>query len=142
VAGFIALEDGRAYAASNHATDAMMRSIADAVEATELAEWILSQQSEFVGLGMTCDDLREVAPADRRDVRDAIRRGYARARTGAFDPFPDAEEQYRESWLSRYADLVEMLDRSAAGEDPALFNPHMRDVLPATGRRAGPGWNE
>ncbi len=33
-----------------------------------------------------------------------------------------------------------MIDRSLAGEPPEAFNPHMRGLIPPTGRRLGPGW--
>jgi hypothetical protein len=65
MAGFIVMEDGRAYAASNRATDAVIRAIAVEVEDREFRAWLLQQQSQFVGMGMTSVDLREVAPKYR-----------------------------------------------------------------------------
>ena len=61
-AGFIVLEDGRAYAAANWAADATLRAISREVSDGDLRQWLLAQQSEQVGLGMTSVDLREIAP--------------------------------------------------------------------------------
>jgi hypothetical protein len=66
MAGFIVMEDGRAYAASNQATDAVIRTIAAEVEDRGFRAWLLQQQSQFVGMGMTSVDLREVAPEHRQ----------------------------------------------------------------------------
>jgi hypothetical protein len=66
MAGFIVLKDGRAYAAANWATDAVIRAIAAEVEDGEFRAWLLAQQSEFVGMGLTSVDLREVAPSTVR----------------------------------------------------------------------------
>ena len=78
VGGFIVLEDGRAYAASNWATDAMLRAISREISDHALRQWLLAQQSERVGMGMTSVDLREIAPHYRTVVHVAIRRAHER----------------------------------------------------------------
>lgn len=142
VAGFIVLEDGRAYAAANWATDAMLRAIGREIRDAVLREWLLSQQSVFVGMGMTSVDLREIAPQFRPVLRSAIREAHARVRCeGEFEELK-AGSQWRDGWLKRFDDLAEMLRRCEVGEPPQAFNPHMRDLLPPTGNRAGPGWDQ
>jgi hypothetical protein len=69
VGGFIVLEDGRAYASSNWATDATLRAVSREVSDQALRDWLLAQQSERVGMGMTSVDLREVGPAWRARAR-------------------------------------------------------------------------
>jgi hypothetical protein len=82
VGGFIVLEDGRAYAAANWATDATLRAISREASDTALRGWLLAQQSEHVGMGMTSVDLREIAPRYRPVLRAAIRRAYERVING------------------------------------------------------------
>jgi hypothetical protein len=141
VAGFIVLEDGRAYAASGWATDATLRVIARSVEDEPLRSWLLAQQGVFVGSGLTAVDLRELAPQCRPVMRSAIRDAYHRVDVdGGFEDLVPGQEPGA-SWIQRLGELVEMLDRSEAGEAPEAFNPHMRQLLPASGHEAGPGWD-
>ena len=139
--GFIVLEDGRAYAASNWATDATLRAVSREVSDRSLQSWLLAQQSEHVGMGMTSVDLREVAPRYRRVLRAAIRRAYERVVTD--DKFEDLHsgDKWWTGWLKYFHDLVEMVARSEAGEPAESFNPHMRRLIPPTGRQEGPGWD-
>ena len=58
-------QPGRAYAASNWATDATLRAIAAEVVDPDLDAWLLDQQSTVVAMGMTSVDLREMAPQYR-----------------------------------------------------------------------------
>jgi hypothetical protein len=140
VGGFIVLADGRAYAASNWATDATLRAIARSVTDDPLRTWLLAQQSEVVGMGMTSVDLREIAPQLRPVMASAIRDAFRRVQAeGRFDQLT-AGDTYWDGWLQLFADLVEMLDRSEAGEPPSDFNPHMRGLLPSRNGRVGPGW--
>lgn len=142
MAGFIVLEDGRAYAAANWAADAALRAIGREIGDAALREWLLAQQSELAGMGMTSVDLREVAPRFRPVLRAAIRDAHARLwRDGGFEHLK-AGDAWWDGWLRRFDDLAEMLRRCEAGEPPQAFNPHMRAVLPPTGNRAGPGWDE
>lgn len=139
MAGFIVMEDGRAYAASNRATDAVIRAIAAEVEDGEFRAWLLQQQSQFVGMGMTSVDLREVAPKYRQGFYRAARRAYQRAASAGSEHLTCDLEGVG-GWLERFGELVVMIDRSLAGEPPEAFNPHMRGLIPPTGRRRGPGW--
>lgn len=142
VAGFIVLEDGRAYAAANWATDAALRAIGREIRDGGLREWLLEQQSVFAGMGMTSVDLREIAPQFRPVLRAAIRDAHSRlVRDGGFEELK-AGTQWWDGWLKRFDDLAEMLRRCEAGEPAREFNPHMRDLLPATGDHAGPGWDQ
>jgi hypothetical protein len=94
----------------------------------------------FAGMGLTRVDLREVAPRYRPVLRAAIRDAHARLlREGGFENL-NAGGTWWDGWLRRLGDLTEMLRRCEAGEPPEAFNPHMRNVLPPTGRREGPGW--
>jgi len=140
VGGFIVLEDGRAYAAANWATDATLRAISREVSDPVLRAWLLAQQSRQVGMGMTSVDLREIAPHCRPVLRTAIRRVYEQvASEGRFENL-HAGDGWWDGWLSLFHDLVEMLARSAAGEAAGSFNPHMRALIPPSGRQVGPGW--
>ena len=139
--GFIVLEDGRAYAVANWATDATLRAISREVSDPALRAWLLAQQSEHVGMGMTSVDLREIAPRFRPVLRAAIRRAYERViNDDRFENLHPGDNWWAE-WLKAFHDLVEMLARSEAGEPAESFNPHMRALIPPTGRQQGPGWD-
>jgi hypothetical protein len=142
VAGFIVLEDGRAYAAANWATNATLRAISREVSDDDLRQWLLAQQSGQVGMGMTSVDLREIAPHYRSVLHAAIRHAYERvAREGRFESLRTGDDSWA-GWVQLFGELVEMLSRSEAGEPPGDFNPRMRTLMPATGRHRGPGWDE
>jgi hypothetical protein len=141
VAGFIILADGRAYAASNGAYDSTIESIAEALTETQegrlLAEWILNQRCAIKGMGLGCVDVRELAPKNQelflRAVRDAYHIQEGRGPVGSRTP-----NSWR-SWIGLFADLVKMIECVERGEPPGQFNPHMRDVIPPTHEKAGPG---
>jgi hypothetical protein len=142
VGGFIVLEDGRAYAASNWATDAMLRAISREISDHALRQWLLAQQSERVGMGMTSVDLREIAPHYRTVVHVAIRRAHERVmKEGRFENLQVGSEWWA-GWVKLSGELVEMLRRSEAGEPAEDFNPHMRALIPPSGQRVGPGWGQ
>lgn len=142
VAGFIVLEDGRAYAAANWATDATLRAISREVGDDDLRHWLLAQQSDQVGMGMTSVDLREIAPHYRPMLHAAIRQAFERViQDGRFESLRADDDRWA-GWLQLFDDLVEMLGRSEAGEPPEeAFNPHMRALIPPTERHLGPGWD-
>jgi hypothetical protein len=106
VAGFIVLEDGRAYAASNFATNAMLRAISPAVDDAALKVWLLAQQSQYVGMGHTCVDLRELAPRYRPVMRAVICRAYERVISEGFENLRPGDDWWA-SWLRGFHDLVE-----------------------------------
>jgi hypothetical protein len=139
MAGFIVMEDGRVYAASSRATDAVIRAIAAEVDDREFRAWLQQRQSQFVGMGITSVDLREVAPRHRQGFYRAARRAYERAASEGFEGRTGDSEGFG-GWLERFGDLVGMIDRSLAGESSEAFNPHMRGLIPPTGWRRGPGW--
>jgi hypothetical protein len=139
MAGFIVLEDGRAYAAANWATDATLRAIAAEVADPELRAWLLDQQSSVVGMGMTSVDLRQIAPQFRAVLREAIRSAYHRVSENGFESLI-ARDANTEGWLGRFNDLVTMLDKCDAGDPAEDFNPHMRALIPDRGGRVGSGW--
>lgn len=135
------MEDGRAYAAANWATDATLRAISREVNDTALRAWLLSQQSQHVGMGMTSVDLREIAPRYRPVLRAAIRQAYQRVITdGRFENLHHGDTWWT-GWLQLFRDLAEMLARSEAGEPAESFNPHMRALIPPSGDQKGPGWD-
>jgi hypothetical protein len=143
MAGFIVLQDGRAYAASNWGFDRTVAAIAAVLserkESQALAEWLMQQSSEIVGMGMGKVDIRELTAQNRElfinAVREAFKRAEAQDLGGWYDP------QLFPSWLGRFQDLVTMLDSIERGEPPATFNPHMRDVCKPSGEHSGPGWD-
>src|SRR6266487_3303421 len=98
MAGFIVMEDGRAYAASNRATDAVIRAIAAEVEDREFRAWLLQQQSQFVGMGTTSVDLREVAPKYREGFYRAARRAHERAASEGLERLTGDSEGLVSGW--------------------------------------------
>jgi hypothetical protein len=124
VGGFIVLSDGRALALNNFATDRIILALAAELPACAFRDWLLAQQSLFVGPGMTSVDVRELTPENARALLGAIRRVAA-------DPArADAD-------ITLLADMAAAAER---GEPPMDLNPHMRNPLPPTGGRSGPGW--
>ena len=142
MAGFIVLNDGRAWAAANWAYDAAVRSIARALrsgsEANALGAWLLDQTCETQGAGLGHIDIRELTPKNQSMLVAAIRRAVADHSEPAKTDFADAD--IYPAWLDRFAVLVPMIESLERGEPPMALNPHMDDVIPATGRRSGPGW--
>jgi hypothetical protein len=133
VAGFIVLADGRAFALNNWATDVVIRTLAAELPAGAFRAWLLAQQSVVVGMGQTSVDVRELAPGNARELLAAIRR-VAHGQMRAGDLPPDVD------WAAHFGLLADMLDSVERGEPPETLNPHMRDVIPPTGARSGPGW--
>ena len=132
MAGFIVLSDGRAFSFRNWATDVVIRTIAAALPAGELREWVLAQQSSEVGAGMTNIDVRELTPANAEELLTAIR--HVADNVSSYDLPADSD------WAAHFRLLADMVDAAERGEPPQELNPHMRDVLPPTGRRSGPSW--
>jgi hypothetical protein len=134
VGGWIVLRDGRAFAIKNPMTDAMLRAIASELAPGRLQDWLLAQQSEAPGQWEAHVDVRELTPANAEAVRAAIRPVASRLAHG-HNPYGLADE-YREL----FALLAEMVDAADRGDPPMDLNPHMRDVIPYSGDRSGPGW--
>lgn len=140
MAGFIVLDDGRAYAAAGWATDAVIRAVSGELCDGEFKEWLLQQQRDRVGLGMTNVDMGTIAPHHRRELKQAIRA--ARARMGPEPPASWGDAKLWPGWLVRFDELVQMLDSIDRGEPPEAYNPHMRATIPQPNERQGPGWEE
>lgn len=139
MAGFIVLEDGRSYAASGRATDAVIRAIAAELADPVFAEWLTGCQAQFLGSGMGGVDVRQIAPQHREPFYEAARAAFGRARDNGFEHMEPGSDELA-TWLSNFGDLIEMVDRWRAGEAPELFNPHVAGLEPPTDRREGPGW--
>lgn len=142
MSGFLVLADGRAWSLATWAFDAALREIADALPddpgAAPLATWLRDQQSDVVGLGMSYVDMRELTDDNRRRLIDAIPRAVDRARThgGAHWHKPS----FFPEWLTELEVLVRMVQAVERGDPPEALNPHMRELIPPTGNRSGPGW--
>lgn len=142
--GFIVLEDGRAYAANNWSYDAVIERIARALPETgagrALAAWLMEQRCVVRGAGLGSVDLRELAPGDQRLFVEAFEK--AIITTGEEGPVGWCDPAFYPGWLERFHDLIGMIASIRRGEPPTAFNPHMRDVIPPSGERAGPGWGD
>ena len=143
MAGFIVLQDGRAYAAANWAYDVLIESVSAALRGSgrnaALADWLMAQRSEVQGSGLGHVDLRELTDANRQLLLEIIPQAYQEAKT--VRPAAFKNSAYYEGWLDRFADLVKMIACVQKGEPPEQFNPHMKGLLPAKGGHAGPGWD-
>jgi hypothetical protein len=139
MAGFIVLNDGRAYAASNWAFRATVEAIAEALprtsEATNLAEWLRHDPSVQIYYNV---DVRELAPANRELFQEAAEVAFkvqkARGPTGWSSP------ELWDGWINRFSEFLKMIECVRRGEPAHGFNPHMKDTVPPTGQRSGPGW--
>lgn len=140
MAGFIILEDGRAYAAANWAYDAVVERIAEALVETAdgcaLSDWLKEQRIAVKGLGSV--DLRELTPENRQLFQAAARRAFNLSEQQGQQGW-HAPEAYT-GWIDRFHDLIIMMDSIRRGDPPSAFNPHMIDVIPPTWNQAGPGW--
>jgi hypothetical protein len=134
MSGFVVLPDGRAWVASNDGFDSLLTVIAAHIQAhtrdAALAEWLLSQRSLVLGPGMGALDIRELHPQYQHMVLAALET-VSTAPVGAHDLAP---------WETHVTLLAAMLHSYRVGEPPAALNPMMKDVLPSTGQRSGPGW--
>jgi hypothetical protein len=139
MAGFIVLDDGRAYAAANWAFRATVEAIAVALpettEGTTLANWLRNDPSVQIYYNV---DVRELAPASHEmflaAAEAALQIQKARGPIGWLQP------EFWDGWIEGFAELVHMIDCVRRHEPAHKFNPHMRDTLPPTGERIGPGW--
>lgn len=142
MAGFIVLKDGRAYAANNWSYDAVIERIARALPGTDagraLSDWLMDQRCVIRGPGLGSVDLRELSPGDQRLFVEAVER--AIITTEQEGPEGWCDPAFYPGWLERFQDLLKMIASIHRGEPPTAFNPHMMDVIPPSGERAGPGW--
>jgi hypothetical protein len=140
--GFITLEDGRSYAAANWTYDQTIEVISDALAENEdsrpLADWLLDQRCIVQGPGLGSVDVRELAPKFQQMFLHAIPDAYERARNRG--PAGWHQPEAWAGWINRFLDLVKMLESINRGEPASQFNPHMKDVIPPSGAKKGPGW--
>ena len=109
MAGFITLEDGRAWSGANWAYDAVLGAIVDALNAQgdrDLATWLLQRTSQGPGVGTV--DLREIAPADRTRFRVAVRAALAHVESTG--PAGWNTPEFFPSWLEKFRVLAKMMD--------------------------------
>jgi hypothetical protein len=138
VGGFIVLGDGRAFAPKNWIADRMIRAIAAELPAGDLHDWLLAQQSTQPPVFEARVDVRELTPVNSAAVLSAIHRVAANLDRG-HDPYgllPQGDD-----FPALFGLLAEMVDAAERGDPPMDLNPHMREVIPPTGERSGPGWD-
>jgi hypothetical protein len=144
MAGFIVLEDGRAYAANNWSYDAVVERIAWALPETAhgraLSDWLMDQRCVVKGAGLGSIDLRELTCDNQRLFIEAAQKAVVTAEEEGPEGWCDP--QFYPGWLERFQDLIKIVESIRRGEPPAFLNPHMRDVIPPAGARAGPGWRD
>jgi hypothetical protein len=99
-----------------------------------LAKWLLDE-SGTVQVYMNVD-VRRLAPATKEIFLAAIGDAYAVQKRIE----PQQPDEYWQSWIGRFSDLVRMIDCVRRGDPPDVFNPHMNGLIPPTGERNGPGW--
>ena len=145
--GFLILPDGRCFAPRWSFYDAVLRAIADELDAPQAAElrgWLLGllpgpADEEHVGYGpwhRAADgqliarrlDLRELTPKNQGLICVAARRAASRG------------EANHPEWLADcLCILSDMVARFEHGEPP-LSRSHWVEVVPSEGRTIGPGW--
>ena len=131
MAGFIVLEDRRAYAAKDAAVDATLEAISREVEDEEFRRYLLSKRSSVVGMGATFVHLSDIAPQYREVFYRAVEVAAEQARTTNQD----------DGWRAGLEDLAEMVRRWRRDEPPELYNPHLEDLIDEREpRQEGPGW--
>lgn len=139
MAGFIVLDDGRAYASANWAFRATVEAIAEALPKTAdglaLANWLRTDPTVQVYYKV---DVRELAPAIHDIFVAAVEPALERQREKG--PIGWHEPGVWDGWIKRFADLVQMIECCRRGEPASEFNPHMNRTLPPTGDQVGPGW--
>ena len=110
MAGFIILEDGRAYAAANRVYDAVVERSADALPEADdgraISDWLKEQQVAVKGLGSV--DLRELTLENRRFFHVAARNAFSLSEQQRPEGWhaPDAHP----GWIDRCHDLIKMMD--------------------------------
>jgi len=139
MAGFIVLDDGRAYAAARWAFRATVAAIAETLpetgEGKALAEWLTNDPNVQIYYNV---DVRELTPTNREMFLAAIEAAFQAQK--ARGSIGWAEPEFWDGWITRFGDLVKMIECVRRGEPANEFNPQMKDIIPATGERSGPGW--
>lgn len=139
MAGFIVLDDGRAYAASNWAFRATVESITQVLAGTpqgsELSVWLRSDANVQYLHSL---DLRELTAKNRELFINAAVDAFSIQR--ARGPVGWEEPEFWDGWIARFGEFLQMIECVKRSEPPADFNPHMKGLIPPTGLQAGPGW--
>ena len=120
----------------------MVEEIADSLpvngDAADFKEWLLDQRNCICGPGLGSVDVRELTPANQslfwNAVSDAVRRCEAEGGDGWHEP------QFFSSWMDMFSNLLALRASYLRGDDPDMFNPYTRSVIPPTNNKSGPGW--
>ncbi|MCI0661810.1 MAG: hypothetical protein L0220_12115 [Acidobacteria bacterium] len=144
MAGFIVLNDGRAWAGANWAYDSAIRTISQALPTTQegqdLADWLLQQTCEVKGMGLGSVDLRELTTQNQTLFIQAVRQAVINLKTQDGNDWYDPTAF--QSWREYFEVLPLLIESIERGEPPSMFNPHMNDLIPPTGNKSGPGWDQ
>ena len=138
MAGFIVLNDGRAYAAANWAFRGTIEAVVEVLPETDagtaLQEWLTHDTVVTVYHSV---DVRELTPPNQVMFLTAV--GEAFNVQSARGPIGWPQPEFWDGWIKGFADLVKMIECVRRGEPADNFNPHMTSTLPPTGERNGPG---
>lgn len=132
MSGFIVLSDGRAWAASNGAFDAVVAFLALCMNEqgeSDLAAWLKAQESWRLGPGMGSIDVRELTARNRALLLHAMNSAFMETIPSSLLP-----------WEPRIMTLRDLVRSVLRGDAPETFNPDMKGLLPLTGEQQGPGW--
>jgi hypothetical protein len=142
--GFIILNDGGAWTAANWAYDVAIRYIAEALPSTQeaiaLSKWLLQQTSEIQGMGLEYVDLRELTAENQALFIQAVRKAIMNIKDRGAEGWSDAS--VFSAWKEYFEVLLKLIESIERGEPSSMFNPHMEEIIPPTGKRSGPGWVE
>src|SRR5262245_41982806 len=131
MAGFIVLNDGRAWAAANWAYDMAVRYIAQALpktqEGAELSSWLLQQTAEEKGMGLGSVDVRELTAENQILFIKAVRQAVTNLKTHDAKDWDDPADFL--SWRAYFEILLELIESIERGEPASSFNPHMNDII-------------
>lgn len=142
MAGFIVLDDGRAFAPSSEVLDASIEAItaeldlAGSGSAAELAGWLRGRLLDSGGPELGEFDVRELTAENRELFRQAAERACQRARAAAVSGTTKAQR----AWLSEFGRLMRMWRSIDRGQPPEALGD-LGTALPASGTRSGPGWD-
>ena len=118
MAGFIILQDGRAWAPSSAAYDALIDALAEVLTGPDgdraLASWLAERTCRKLGPGMGYVDVRDLTACHRELLYRAIRSIPTRAKLTA--------STWSESMRARYQRLRDLLDSMERGEPADTLN--------------------
>ena len=139
--GSLIVEDGRGISPAHWAFAAIIRAIAEALPHTPdgaaFRDWMISEVG-MPGFGMGRVDLRELTPENRTLFWDAAQSAFKRMKLEG--PLGWSAPCAFPKWLKMFQDVLRMRKLRRRGGSPEAFNPYLLGVVPPTGRRSGPGW--